>query len=476
MTIGHYCFFLIYFEDKLLHHPIYLYLTYGTSSNSSFYLNTNNIDYDLILNIDILEHIITHYFNRLRRFFDFEDVNKFFNERNSFIPFNLDEILSSIFYLSANQLKLIFERMGQDLQYYSKGFPDLLVYNEEQFFFVEVKSKDDKPSLKQIQLHKFLSNEVNLNILIFTIDKSQIQIDNIKEQYENSIDISRKQITSIKPMHHINEILLIPQSVEWFSCNIREYKFIKYPLMPSSGEGKIKYLLETNINIYNENTNEWEYENKDVEFLALMRTRPDSYEKCVVGEYTRLSASDYGGGRNFRELRKKISEKKYDLIYEKAKKLYFPNVFADFRPTTKQLDRNKKAKLMEEMNDYEEAIKLYEENVSEKTGSPTTYKRLISLYSKSEDYSRIIELMDIAIPIFIYLNDKKNTIFFLKTKFHTLFVDLPRYYEYHKFVTKDQNDYLYEHCCVDNPNEIIREKMRELKSKAHGVYSYSMDL
>lgn len=74
MTIGHYCFFLIYFEDKFLHHPIYLYLTYGTSSNSSFYLNTNNIDYDLILNIDILEHIITHYFNRLRRFFDFEDV------------------------------------------------------------------------------------------------------------------------------------------------------------------------------------------------------------------------------------------------------------------------------------------------------------------------------------------------------------------------------------------------------------------
>ena len=207
-----------------------------------------------------------------------------------------------------------------------------------------------------------------------------------------------------------------------------------------------------------------------------MRTRPDSYEKYVVGEYTRLTTSDYGGGRNFRELLKKISEKKYDLIYEKAKKLYFPNVFADFRPTTKQLDRNKKAKLMEEMNDYEEAIKLYEENVSEKTGSPTTYKRLISLYSKSEDYSRIIELMDIAIPIFIYLNDKKNTIFFLRTKYRTLLADCSHYYEYRKFVTKDKNDYLYEHCCVDNPDEIIREKMRDLKSKSHGVIAYSMDL
>ncbi|WP_432644905.1 hypothetical protein [Methanobrevibacter sp.] len=160
--------------------------------------------------------------------------------------------------------------------------------------------------------------------------------------------------------------------------------------------------------------------------------------------------------------------------YDKARKRYTLNVFADFRPTKKQLERNKKAKLLEEMNDLEGAINLYEINVSEKVGSPTTYKRLCNIYERTNNLFKITEVCDNAIPIFIYLNDKKNTTYFLELKLRilqTIENEIYRKYgyssEYYKLVTPEENDYLYENCCVDDARKIIHRKIDELESKAH---------
>ena len=183
---------------------------------------------------------------------------------------------------------------------------------------------------------------------------------------------------------------------------------------------------------------------------------------------TRLKPKDYGGREQYNKLRKKRLEIKDKFLFENAKKLYYPNVFADYRPTKNHLERNKEAKLFEEQGNYIKAAELYEKNVSEKTGSPTTYKNLIKIYSESGDYFRIKEIINITIPIFIYLNDKDNTIFFLKTKFDLFFgINPSNQKKYHKLVTKVENDYLYENCCVDNAHKLYVEKKRELESKAN---------
>ena len=96
---------------------------------------------------------------------------------------------------------------------------------------------------------------------------------------------------------------------------------------------------------------------------------------------TRLKPKDYGGREQYNKLRKKRLEIKDKFLFENAKKLYYPNVIADYRPTKNHLERNKEAKLFEEQGNYIKAAELYEKNVSEKTGSPTTYKNLIKIYT-----------------------------------------------------------------------------------------------
>ena len=457
-------FFLIFYKDTLFSHPYSLYLEYGTTSNSSFYLNTKNINYDNILEIDIIQHIIDSYFEKITKVDGFEKVHDIFNEGNSNISFNLDEILSSICHLNINQLKLIFERMGENLEYYSKGFPDLIVYNENQLFFVEVKSKEDKPSFKQIQWHKFLSKVVKIDVVIFTIDKTKKQIDNIKKSYENSTIIKRNnKILPKKQITHLNDIKLIPYKVDWFHCHNRKYTFVIYNIKHSSGKGESKQYLEILTDVYNEETQTWDYENKYTEFLELITNTSylDENVKIISDKFVPLTLNDWGGRKHLHEFRKIRSQLKWNNIYKKAMKIYYPNVFADYRPTKKQLERNKNAILFEEKNKISEAIKLYETNVSEKSGSPTTYKRLINIYLKFNDIYRIKEILDIAIPIFIYLNDKNNAIFFLKTKYKII-NNLPS--EYMKYITNEENDYIYETYCISDANKVVREKLIELKS------------
>ena len=447
-------FLLIYREDKIWGHNLYSMLFWGTYAKDEYAINGANIkDYDEIFNSDFKNYIITTYFNRLISFHDFKEVNEIFNNgkiisdeyyNSSSYLFSIDELLSSVNHLKINQLKLIFERMNQDLKYYSKGFPDLIVYNDAEFFLVEVKSKEDTLSTKQKQCLKFLSEKVKIKVIVLTIDKSEKQIENIKKQLKNTKKIIRKDNAFIKPNSHYNKILLNPKTFSFrYNDDDKEYVFLKYDIKHSSGNEKVKQYLISCIRKYDEKTDKWESKNEIQSFFSFMEN----------------------------------SNKKNR--YEQARKIYSQNVFRDFRPTKKQLERNKKAKLLEENNDLEGAIKLYEQNVHEKTGSPTTYKQLCKIYGRTKDLFRIKEICDMAIPIFIYLNDKKNTLYFLELKFRilrTIEHELDRKYgyssEYFKFVTIEENDYLYENCCVDDAR-IIHRKLDELESRADAGY-YSL--
>ena len=473
-------FLLIYYENTLWDYNFFLTLNFGRTTDYEPELkNTNKKDYDNLTKINI-NYLVTTYFDRLNSIYEFNKVNEIFNNGktiyHNYTPYNLfsiDNLISTINHLKVDQLKLIFERMGQDLKYYSYGFPDLIVYNNEEFFLVEVKSKNDDFSFKQIQWLKFLSDIVKIKVVILTINKTEKQIEHIKKEFENSTAITRKENQTLVKSHS-NKIFLDPK-IDYLESGNKQYIFINYTINHSSGEGKPKQYLKTCIQTYNDITDKWEPENENMRFFNLMTKNKITNQNAKINsnKMTRILRSDFNNINDYMKFREKISEGIDEIIYEKARKLYYPNIFADLRPTKKQIKNNKKAALLEEKNNLEEAIKLYEENVSEKTGSPTTYKNLCRIYKRSNDLFRIKEVCDIAIPIFIYLNDKKNTLYFLKLKFETI-KDIEnnmiqngiytREFKYYKFVTKEENDYIYENCCIDDAEEIIKEKIEDLKT------------
>jgi len=63
------------------------------------------------------------------------------------------------------------------------GFPDLIVWNEEKFFFVEVKSTNDQLSEEQKDRHFYISEELDIPIVIFMVNKKDKQIKEIKKHY-----------------------------------------------------------------------------------------------------------------------------------------------------------------------------------------------------------------------------------------------------------------------------------------------------
>lgn len=81
-------------------------------------------------------------------------------------------------------LQLIKELSSHDPQKLpTSGFPDLIVWNEKTFFFVEVKSTNDKLSERQKWWHLYISEELNIPIIICMVNKNDKQINTIKKEY-----------------------------------------------------------------------------------------------------------------------------------------------------------------------------------------------------------------------------------------------------------------------------------------------------
>lgn len=65
----------------------------------------------------------------------------------------------------------------------TSGFPDLIVWNNETFFFVEIKSTNDKLSERQKWWHLYISEELKFPIVLFMVNKNEKQIMEIKKHY-----------------------------------------------------------------------------------------------------------------------------------------------------------------------------------------------------------------------------------------------------------------------------------------------------
>ena len=376
--------FLIIYDYVIFTRDSFVYELFSNSIriDQVFLERINKIDFNSLKNIsNITNQIIEAYFRNISHRIPPDEFNNYDDYccglRDNF---KVDDLIVASSYLTDEQLILIFERMGDDFKYYSFGLPDLIVYNDEEFFFVEVKSKDDAPSFKQIQWHKFLTEVVGIDVVLFMIDKTDEQVHNIKKMYDVELLDSKKRKSLNK------ETSKKAVFIDW-------------------GDDRLKKLI---VKV------------DSSKFKRLIRLRASgSFVKRkghIVNEYSYISRDDFKQLRDWEQYHDAITLVKYDCIYKEASKLYNTDSFGDYRPTKKQFERNKHAKSLENEGKYSEAVDLYMENVKEKTGSPVTYKRLIYILNKFNRFNDIVNLMDIAIPIFVALDDKNNVLRFIFQK------------------------------------------------------------
>jgi len=97
--------------------------------------------------------------------------------------YKIDELLISVQRIDKGKLIKILERLISNFNNNRAGLPDLIVYDDKDFFFAEVKSENDKTSEKQKEWHDFLSTTLGLKVEIFLINHTEAQIEQVKTLY-----------------------------------------------------------------------------------------------------------------------------------------------------------------------------------------------------------------------------------------------------------------------------------------------------
>lgn len=140
-------------------------------------------------------------------------------ERNKVRARSKNKILKICELLDDDQILSILYYMLQDYNNRIRGFPDLLVFNDEGFFFCEVKANTDVLSAYQVRNHEKLLN-TGIDVCLFSINKSQsfikeekwkyfnedfYDVDNFKEKYDFKVKTANKIHEELKD-YQIDEI------------------------------------------------------------------------------------------------------------------------------------------------------------------------------------------------------------------------------------------------------------------------------
>ena len=100
--------------------------------------------------------------------------------------YKINELLISVQGVIKGKLIKILDRLISNFNDNRAGLPDLIVYDDKDFFFAEVKSEKDKISEKQKEWHDFLSTTLDFKVEILLINHTDAQIEKIKATSEPS--------------------------------------------------------------------------------------------------------------------------------------------------------------------------------------------------------------------------------------------------------------------------------------------------
>jgi hypothetical protein len=77
----------------------------------------------------------------------------------------------------------ILERLISNFSENRSGLPDLIIYNNNELFFSEVKSERDRVSDKQMSWHLFLAKKMGIKVDLFLVNYTERKINNLKSKY-----------------------------------------------------------------------------------------------------------------------------------------------------------------------------------------------------------------------------------------------------------------------------------------------------
>lgn len=102
------------------------------------------------------------------------------------------KILVLLKFIEIEQIAIIMEYLIKDYIHNRRGFPDLMVWNDEKLFFSEVKSHNDQLNRQQVAAHKILI-KADINVEVFTINKTNSEISEVLSKYTTKFKPSRTQ-------------------------------------------------------------------------------------------------------------------------------------------------------------------------------------------------------------------------------------------------------------------------------------------
>ena len=117
-----------------------------------------------LANTDIKEVLVNSYKNNFK---------KHCRPIENWDKFSIDQLCIAVDVMEKDKLLSIIKRLLKNFSYNRSGLPDLFVYSKDKYFFAEVKSEKDKISTKQIEWHSFLSDELNIDVEIFLVNKNE---------------------------------------------------------------------------------------------------------------------------------------------------------------------------------------------------------------------------------------------------------------------------------------------------------------
>ncbi|MDI9624692.1 MAG: VRR-NUC domain-containing protein [Methanothermobacter sp.] len=99
--------------------------------------------------------------------------------------FSIDELAIPLKLVEREKLLKIFHRLLSDFNNNRRGLPDLILYNDNELFFAEVKSENDSITEDQLKWHDFLS-KLGFKVELALINHTKRQIENKKRIYKPS--------------------------------------------------------------------------------------------------------------------------------------------------------------------------------------------------------------------------------------------------------------------------------------------------
>src|ERR1035437_631966 len=130
--------------------------------------------------------------------------------------FGLDKLEIVIKMVNKEKILPIFERIIMNINDNRAGLPDLIVYSDNDLFFSEVKSEQDKISIKQKYWHEYLSEKLGFKVEIFLINQSKESLQKAVTKLEPKSKTIRISVGSTTSKKFDDAIVFLKEQESYF--------------------------------------------------------------------------------------------------------------------------------------------------------------------------------------------------------------------------------------------------------------------